>query len=79
MGKSHQRASAFIIVQKNSTLMHSDRSPETELSKVPAGGGCPVPYTVMTTISGSTSALRMPSMATSVPVRPAGQVVQAPW
>lgn len=37
------------------------------------------PQTVMTTISESTSALRIPSMAIRVPVRPLGQVVQAPW
>jgi hypothetical protein len=35
-------------------------------------------YTVITTISGSTSFFRMPSMAMSVPVMPAGQVEQVP-
>jgi len=34
--------------------------------------------TVMTTISGSTSFFSTPSMAMRVPVRPEGQVVQAP-
>ena len=51
---------------------------ENAVSKAPSASVLG-PYTVMTTISGSTSAFRMPSMATRVPVRPAGQVVQAPW
>ena len=40
--------------------------------------GAETRYTVSTTISGSTSALRIPSMAMRVPVRPLGQLVQAP-
>lgn len=35
-------------------------------------------HTVITTISGTTSVFKMPSMATRAPVSPTGQVLQAP-
>ena len=52
--------------------------------RVPAAGrehcpGIQRVQTEMTTISGSTSLRRMPSMAIRVPVRPDGQELQAPW